>query len=315
MILLSDIFQQNQQIAQNPTRVIRTPLQTAYDNYLKAQNNAQNTKEDEWGSAIGHSINGIAKIIASQAIKNPYERAGATRNLDNFDDRQDAMVRNWALQRMKNRNDYVQQAREQLGLAREDDDKNYNRELTAQQIAYQKAQDAIKQKNQERQQEITNKWREIEDINKQEALKQAQIQQDFDNKLKMENAQVEKELKQAQTNKINYENSPEYRQQVEEQEKEKIRQDQLKKNQERVFSLLKDNSITPALAQLLMTNPELMPYLKDSGKYSKPTKVFGLTFGKGNDNKFDFNYEQYLIDNNIPVTKKNIKELQKQLGL
>lgn len=171
MSLLSDIFQQNQQIAQNPTKVIKTPLQTAYDNYINAQNNAQNNKEDEWGSAIGHSINGLAKIIASATVKNPYERAGATSNLDNFDERQDNLVRNWALQRAKQRNDYVQQAREQLGLAREDDDKNYNRELTAQQIAYKKAQDDIANKLNEDKFNFAKAQAEIDNQNKADILK------------------------------------------------------------------------------------------------------------------------------------------------
>lgn len=171
MSLLSDIFQQNQQIAQNPTRVIKSPLQTAYDNYINAQNNAQNNKEDEWGSAIGHSINGLAKIIASATVKNPYERAGATSNLDNFDERQDNLVRNWALQRAKQRNDYVQQAREQLGLAREDDDKNYNRELTAQQIAYKKAQDDIANKLNEDKFNFAKAQAEIDNQNKADILK------------------------------------------------------------------------------------------------------------------------------------------------
>ena len=171
MSLLSDIFQQNQQIAQNPTRVIKNPLQTAYDNYINAQNNAQNNKEDEWGSAIGHSINGLAKIIASATVKNPYERAGATSNLDNFDERQDNLVRNWALQRAKQRNDYVQQAREQLGLAREDDDKNYNRELTAQQIAYKKAQDDIANKLNEDKFNFAKAQAEIDNQNKADILK------------------------------------------------------------------------------------------------------------------------------------------------
>ena len=170
MSLLSDIFQQNQQIAQNPTRVIKNPLQTAYDNYLNAQNKAQDTKADEWGSAIGHSINGLAKIIASATVKNPYERAGATSNLDNFDERQDNLVRNWALQRAKQRNYYVQQAREQLGLAREDDDKNYNRELTAQQIAYKKAQDEIANKLNEDKFNFAKAQAEIDNQNKADIL-------------------------------------------------------------------------------------------------------------------------------------------------
>ena len=92
MGLLSSLYQQQQQINQNPTSAIRTPIQNAYDNLLNAQSNAQNTAKEEWGSAIGNSVNGLAKIIASSVIGNPIEKAASTRNLDNFDARQDALV-------------------------------------------------------------------------------------------------------------------------------------------------------------------------------------------------------------------------------
>lgn len=146
MGLLSSLYQQQQQINQNPTTTVKTPIQIAYDNYLNAQANAQNTKQDELGSAIGNSVNGLAKIIASSVIKNPFEKAGATSNLDNFDARQDDLVRNWALQRAKKRNDFVNQAREQLGMAKADEEQAYNRDLTTQQLAYKKLQDEIANK-------------------------------------------------------------------------------------------------------------------------------------------------------------------------
>ena len=150
MNLLAELYNNQQNITQNPTGTIRTPRQIAYDNWLNAQQQAQNTKKDEWGQAIGNSVNGLAKIISSAVVKNPYERAGATRNLDNFDDRQDQLVRDWAMQRMKNRNDFVQQAKEQLGMATADEERDWNRDLTTQQLAYKKELDRINQENNER---------------------------------------------------------------------------------------------------------------------------------------------------------------------
>lgn len=143
MGLLSSLYQQQQQINQNPTSAIRTPIQNAYDNLLNAQSNSQNTAKEEWGSAIGNSVNGLAKIIASSVIGNPIEKAASTRNLDNFDARQDALVRQWAMEQAKKRNDFVNQAREQLGMAKADEQEAYNRALTAQQIDYKQAQDML----------------------------------------------------------------------------------------------------------------------------------------------------------------------------
>lgn len=129
MSLLSSLYQQQQQINQNPTSAIRTPIQNAYDNLLNAQSNAQNTAKEEWGSAIGNSVNGLAKIIASSVIGNPIEKAASTRNLDNFDARQDALVRQWAMEQAKKRNDFVNQAREQLGMAKADEQQTYDRQM------------------------------------------------------------------------------------------------------------------------------------------------------------------------------------------
>ena len=141
MNLLAELYNNQQNITQNPTGTIRTPRQIAYDNWLNAQQQAQNTTKDEWGQAIGNSVNGLAKIISSAVVKDPYQKAGATRNLDNFDDRQDQLVRDWAMQRMKNRNDFVQQAKEQLGLATADEERDYEKEQNEIKLAYQKALD------------------------------------------------------------------------------------------------------------------------------------------------------------------------------
>lgn len=141
MNLLAELYNNQQNITQNPTGTIRTPRQIAYDNWLNAQQQAQNTTKDEWGQAIGNSVNGLAKIISSAVVKDPYQKAGATRNLDNFDNRQDQLVRDWAMQRMKNRNDFVQQAKEQLGMATADEERDYEKEQNEIKLAYQKALD------------------------------------------------------------------------------------------------------------------------------------------------------------------------------
>ena len=194
MGLLSSLYQQ-QQINQNPTSAVRTPIQNAYDNLLNAQANAQNTAKEEWGSAIGNSVNGLAKIIASSVIGNPIEKAASTRNLDNFDARQDALVRQWAMEQAKKRNDFVNQAREQLGMAKADEEQAYNRDLTAQQIAYKKLQDELAQKNYEKEQEVKANNR-AEDVDfRERTFKWQQEEADRKRKDAYEQAQREAEAK------------------------------------------------------------------------------------------------------------------------
>lgn len=309
MGLLSSLYQQQQQINQNPTSAIRTPIQNAYDNLLNAQSNAQNTAKEEWGSAIGNSVNGLAKIIASSVIGNPIEKAASTRNLDNFDARQDALVRQWAMEQAKKRNDFVNQAREQLGMAKADEEQAYNR----QQDAYKKMIDERNFNNIVKQQEIANKWKELDDINRREATEQARIQQDIQNKRTAENDLLDRAYKQAQIDKLNRENNPEYilqqQEQAQKEAEDKANQEQMKKNQERVFTLLNNNSVSPEDAMVINNNPELYKYLKDdSGIKNKIPFI-------GSKKKLELDYEAILKDQNIPVTRKNIKELKKQLGL
>ncbi len=309
MSLLSSLYQQQQQINQNPTSAVRTPIQNAYDNLLNAQANAQNTAKEEWGSAIGNSVNGLAKIIASSVIGNPIEKAASTRNLDNFDARQDALVRQWAMEQAKKRNDFVNQAREQLGMAKADEEQAYNR----QQDAYKKMIDERNFNNIVKQQEIANKWKELDDINRREAAEQAKIQQDIQNKRIAENDLLDRAYKQAQIDKLNRENSPEYilqqQEQAQKEAEDKAKAEELKKNQERTFTLLNNGSVSPEDAMVINNNPELYKYLKDGTSWRSGMPIIGSK------KKLELDYEAILKDQNIPVTRKNIKELKKQLGL
>ena len=339
MNLLAELYNNQQNITQNPTGTIRTPRQIAYDNWLNAQQQAQNTTKDEWGQAIGNSVNGLAKIISSAVVKNPYERAGATRNLDNFDDRQDQLVRDWAMQRMKNRNDFVQQAKEQLGLATADEEREYakqqnelnrNDRIAQQERAYQQWLDQFNYKKERDEKddiyrdEKFNIEKQISNltIKKLEAdVKALQFANTPEGQqAKAEAEALDKQIKEAQKRKIEAEaakiereNSPEYLQQQQEQTQkeaeDKINQEQMKKNQERVFTLMNNNSISPEDGMVVYNNPELYKYLKDD------TGIKNKIPFLGSKKKLELDYEAILKDQNIPVTRNNIKELKKQLGL
>lgn len=169
MSTLADLY--NNQATQNPS-IPKTPLQMAYENLLNAQANARNTTSDEWGSAIGNSVNGLGKILASAVISNPYQKAGATNSLTMADDRQDRLIKEWLDRRMNNRNDFVQQAKEQLGLETANEEKDYQRGLqkTQAEISAQQYADKLAQIQQEydlkkaNQDEIARHNKAMEDI-------------------------------------------------------------------------------------------------------------------------------------------------------
>ena len=281
MGLLSSLYQQQQQINQNPTSAVRTPIQNAYDNLLNAQANAQNTAKEEWGSAIGNSVNGLAKIIASSVIGNPIEKAASTRNLDNFDARQDALVRQWAMEQAKKRNDFVNQAREQLGMAKADEEQAYNRDLTAQQIAYKKLQDELAQKNYEKEQEVKANNR-VEDVDfRERTFKWQQEEADRKRKDAYEQAQREAEAKALAE------------QQKQEEAELKKKEEKIKSTQSLLDSYNSAGAIEPkdylALRKLAATDPDkVYELLQDSGNYKESGLILGFLPWKtaGNKNKF-----------------------------
>ena len=97
--------------------------------------------------------------------------------------------------------------------------------------------------------------------------------------------------------------------QAQKEAEDKINQEQMKKNQERVFTLLNNGSVSPEDAMVINNNPELYKYLKDN------TGIKNKIPFLGSKKKLELDYEAILKDQNIPVTRKNIKELKKQLGL
>lgn len=196
MVNIADLFSNLNynnlaQISQNPASTVRTPRQEAYDNLLNAQAQAQNTTRDEWGQAIGNSINGLGKIIASSVVSDPFQKAGAMKGLEQADARQDQLVRDWANARAKKRQDFVQQAKEQLGLAIEDEDKAIERDWRQKQDAYKRVLDDRNQANIDR--EFENK----------------KTQQDFENKITTQKLNLQKTELQAKLSEMRENNSPE----------------------------------------------------------------------------------------------------------
>lgn len=172
MSLLSDIFQQNQQIANNPASVVRTPQQQAYDNLLNRQYDIeQQNKRYNTFNGLMQGAGGLGKILASTFVKDPMQQYGAMQGLGEQETRTDNLRQAYNLARNAQNKDYVQQAKEQLDLANADDERKYNRELTANQIAYKKAMDLLEQQNKDRQFEFAKEQAEIDNQNKADILK------------------------------------------------------------------------------------------------------------------------------------------------
>ena len=295
MNLLAELYNNQQNITQNPTGTIRTPRQIAYDNWLNAQQQAQNTTKDEWGQAIGNSVNGLAKIISSAVVKDPYQKAGATRNLDNFDDRQDQLVRDWAMQRMKNRNDFVQQAKEQLGLATADEERDYEKEQNALNRAYKEMIDnrnredmLAQQQAKAEQQAIDNKFRQDELNWKKEVENQRRIEA-------QQRAEAETLARQEEEKR------------KQEEKEEKKREEKIKSTQSLLDSYNSAGAIEPkdylALRKLAATDPDkVYDLLQDSGNYKESGLILGFLPWKtaGNKNKFKLG---------VNLDNKNIKGL------
>lgn len=130
MSLISDIFQQQQNIANNPATAIRTPQQVAYDNLLNKQYDIeQQNKNYNLYNGLASGIGGLGKILASTFVKNPYQQAGAMQGLSEQEQRLDNLRQAYENARMAQNKDYIQQAKDQLDMARADDERDWKRDF------------------------------------------------------------------------------------------------------------------------------------------------------------------------------------------
>lgn len=272
MGLLSDMFQQQQNIANNPTQAIRTPQQIAYDNLLNRQANIeQQNKNYQTFNGIMSGVGGLGKIIASSMVKDPMQQAGAMQGISEQEGRLDNLRQAYENARMSQNKDYVTQAQQQLALARDDEDKAYNRDLTAQQIAYKKAMDDLNFNYQKEQDKIKNKLEQdklnwhIQNAKNENNLRAAQLK---DQKAKDE---LEQQIKQENLTKLQRENSPEYLQQQFEQKQkeaeEKERQEQLKGYVSMAQDMFKKGEMSNEDLIAIQKNPELFENLIPDKKW------------------------------------------------
>ena len=303
-----------------PGMETRTPTQIAYDNLLNREAEIEKrNKTNNLVSGLMSGMGGLGKIIASAVVKNPFQQAGAMEGLSEQEQRIDNLRQAYNQARQQQNKDYVQQAKEQLAQAVADEDKTYNRELTANQIAYKKAQDELAQKNYEkeqetkaqqraedvafrnqqaaaqaRQQEIANKHWEIQDAYTRDKAEQDRIQRQFDNDLSLmdRNIKEQEAIKKAK------------------EEEDKVLQEEYKKNQERTFTLLNNGSIRPETAMVVNNNPELYKYLKDDSGIKNKIPILGSK------KKLELDYKAILKDKGIEKpTKAQIEALKIELGL
>jgi hypothetical protein len=283
MGLLSDMFQQQQNIANNPTQAIRTPQQIAYDNLLNRQANIeQQNKNYQTFNGIMSGVGGLGKIIASSMVKNPMQQAGAMHGISEQEGRLDNLRQAYENVRNAQNKDYVTQAQQQLALARDDEDKAYNRDFAEKKFAYDKVLNDIK----------NNQWQNEFDLRKDIAntqidKMQAEITALQNKPKKSEEDIIKLQLLQEQLTKAKRENDPEYLQQQFEQKKQeeedKKRQEQLKTYVATARDLFNKGHIDnktlmaieakPELAEVLIPKPTWFGFSSSSKNMVLPEKV------------------------------------------
>lgn len=286
MSILSNLFQQYQTISQNPVGAIRTPQQLAYDEMLNRQDQAdKQAKLDNLATGLATGINGVGKIISSAVIKNPYEKAGATRRLDETDEQQQNLIKDWANKRALQRRNFVDEAKEQLALARQDEDKQYSRDIDTRNFEYKKTQDAMnnlferdkfnwhiqnaenERKRLERQAKEDNKWKQIEEIRKNEERKLKKEELEAKN---VDNEQ-NRQLKDLQIKKALQELDPELIQKQKDKE-------QYEKDLTEVNNLIAKKLVNASDGAFLVRHPEAyrelisrLPFSLFRGKFEVPS--------------------------------------------
>lgn len=263
-----------QQSQQNYAPQQRANLQSAY-------NQALGQRTPNWAIHLSNAMPSIAEIIAAGTTKGAFNQGRIADSLERQKNRQIAYTQ--ALQNMEDNRvkDYVQMAKDQLNLDIANEQEAYNRDLTAQQIAYKKLQDELAQKNYEQEQEVKANNR-AEDVDfRERTFKWQQDEAERKRKDAYEQAQREAEAKALAE------------QQKKEAEELKKKEEKIKSTQSLLDSYNSAGAIEPkdylALRKLAATDPDkVYELLQDSGNYKESGLILGFLPWKtaGNKNKF-----------------------------
>lgn len=297
--------------------------QTPQNRLQMAYEQAMAKRTPEWARTVSDMMPSIAEMVAYGTTKGAFNQGRIVDALEREKQRRTAYNQMMRENEDKQVNDYVQMAKEQLGMDMALDEKEYKKAIDQlnrdERLEAQKKADeryVAEQEEKKRQQEIINKWREIDDINKREALEQAKIQQDIQNKRIAENDLLDRAYKQAQIDKINYETSPEYRNQILKQEEDKAKAEEDKAIKQEIKSLNDKGSIDSATYIAINNDTSLRKYLKPKDDAFGGITVLGTKLKNARPNTYEIDFKQILEDKGIKnPTKAQIKALKTQMGL
>ena len=251
----------------------QTPQNRLQNAYEKAMSN----RTPEWARTVSDMMPSLAEIGAYFGTKGAFNQGRIADSLEREKQRRTAYNQMMRENEDKQVNDYVQMAKEQLGMDMALDDRErakenaqIQRDMELNRIKEEQRRYEEAKEERQRQQDINNKWKEIDDINKREALEQAKIQQDIENKRNAENDLLNRAYKQAQIDTLNRENNPEYIKQQQEQaikqEQDKQRQEQLKTYVATAKELFNKGLLSNEDLVAIEKNPELAESLVPAKK-------------------------------------------------
>jgi len=205
MGLLLDMFNKQQEISQNPIKAIRTPQQLAYEEMLNRQEKARKQeKVDNIISGLGAGLNGVGKIVANAMLKNDdgFKQGAVANSLNANDDRLQQQMRDYAEKMAKSRTNYIDQAKEQLGLAKAEEKGNMP---NTESVYWTNMLLDDSGKYTDKQKEYANKWvnkflnktdqqKELNDINNQSRIALEQELAQIRNKANLEKEQKSAEI-------------------------------------------------------------------------------------------------------------------------
>lgn len=271
-----------------------TPKKSLVDIYNQAS--AKNTPT--WAMALSNAMPSIGEIVANATIKNGFQQRPVAESLERQKQRQQA-YNQWLQENEQNQaKDFVQIAKEQLGMDIADDERKYNRNmaqlnrddrLNAQKQAYQQWLDEF------------NLKQDIADLNKQKiqeeinALKYANSPEG--KKAKAEADELDRRKKIAEVTKAERENNPEY---IAQKEQEAQRKEALAE----VNKLIEKKMLNAYDSAFLLSHPEAYTEIKSRvpfsilrGKYKIPQEIINKyeKEGKGD------TYGIFSLDDNYNV--------------
>ena len=112
-------------------------------NLEEAYNRAMGKTTPNWAINLSNAMPSIGEIVANATIKNGFQQRPVAESLERQKQRQQA-YNQWLKENEQNQvNDYVQMAKEQLGLDMADDDTQWNRNWAEKNFDYKTKQDIL----------------------------------------------------------------------------------------------------------------------------------------------------------------------------